>query len=139
MLTLEAYRETGGVGGALARRADGVYASFTPEQQEVARRTFLRLTQPGEGTEDTRRRARLDELASSPADSDEVDAVVRAARRRADADGAAAAASRWVDVSHEALIRGWPRLRRWLDEDRAGLRVHRRLTEATEELGAARP
>jgi WD40 repeat protein len=37
---------------------------------------------------------------------------------------------RWVDVSHEALIRGWPRLRRWIEEDRAGLRVHRRLTEA---------
>lgn len=37
---------------------------------------------------------------------------------------------RWVDVSHEALIRGWPRLRRWIEENRAGLRVHRRLTEA---------
>lgn len=37
---------------------------------------------------------------------------------------------RWVDVSHEALIRGWPRLRRWIEEDRAGLRIHRRLTEA---------
>jgi hypothetical protein len=40
---------------------------------------------------------------------------------------------RYVDVSHEALIRGWPRLRRWLDEDRTGLRLHRRITEAAEE------
>jgi hypothetical protein len=40
---------------------------------------------------------------------------------------------RFLDVSHEALIRGWPRLRRWLDEDRAGLRVHRRITETAEE------
>src|SRR5258706_12197591 len=40
---------------------------------------------------------------------------------------------RCVDVSHEALIRGWPRLRRWLDEDRAGLRLHRRITQAAEE------
>ena len=40
---------------------------------------------------------------------------------------------RYVDVSHEALIRGWPRLRRWLDEDRPGLRLHRRITEAAEE------
>ena len=133
MLTLEAYRETGGVGGALARRADGVFSSFTPEQQEVARRTFLRLTQPGEGTEDTRRRARLDELASSPADSEMVDGVVHAlvdARMLTTGGGAG---EQWVDVSHEALIRGWPKLRRWLDDDRTGLRVHRRLTEATEE------
>ena len=134
MLTLEAYRETGGVGGALARRADGVFSSFTPEQQEVARRTFLRLTQPGEGTEDTRRRARLGELASTPADSEEVDAVVRAlVDARMLTTGGGGGGDQWVDVSHEALIRGWPRLRSWLDDDRAGLRVHRRLTEATEE------
>ena len=30
-----------------------------------------------------------------------------------------------AEVAHEALIREWPRLRRWLDEDRAGMRVHR--------------
>lgn len=40
---------------------------------------------------------------------------------------------RWVDVSHEALIRNWPRLRRWIEEDRAGLRLHRRITEAAQE------
>ena len=38
-----------------------------------------------------------------------------------------------VDVAHEALIRAWPRLRQWLDEDRQGLLVHRRLTEAAQE------
>jgi len=40
---------------------------------------------------------------------------------------------RFLDVSHEALIRGWPRLRGWLDEDRAGLRLQRRITETAEE------
>ena len=40
---------------------------------------------------------------------------------------------RFLDVSHEALIRGWPRLRAWLDEDRAGLRLQRRITETAEE------
>src|SRR5207249_4879344 len=40
---------------------------------------------------------------------------------------------RFLDVSHEALIRGWPRLRRWLDEDRAGLRIQRRITETAAE------
>jgi WD40 repeat protein len=39
----------------------------------------------------------------------------------------------WVEVSHEALIRGWPRLRDWIDKGRAGLRVHRRLTEAADD------
>jgi WD40 repeat protein len=137
MLTLECYRESGGVAGALARRADSVFSSFTPEQQEVARRTFLRLTQPGEGTEDTRRRARFEELASTAAEDEAVDAVVRAlvdARMLTTGGGGGGrGGERWVDVSHEALIRGWPRLRQWLDDDRAGLLVHRRVTEAASE------
>src|SRR6266516_768344 len=41
--------------------------------------------------------------------------------------------SRFLDVSHEALIRGWPRLRGWIDEDRAGLRLQRRINETAEE------
>jgi hypothetical protein len=40
---------------------------------------------------------------------------------------------RYVDVSHEALIRNWPRLRQWLDEDRAGLRLHHRISEVAQE------
>jgi hypothetical protein len=40
---------------------------------------------------------------------------------------------RWVDVSHEALIRGWPRLREWIDKDRAGLQLHHRLNEAAQD------
>ena len=33
-----------------------------------------------------------------------------------------------VEVAHEALLREWPRLRSWLDEDRDGLRLHRHIT-----------
>jgi hypothetical protein len=40
---------------------------------------------------------------------------------------------RWVDVSHEALIRGWPRLREWIDQDRGGRLLHDRLAEAAKE------
>ena len=35
-----------------------------------------------------------------------------------------------VEVAHEALIREWPRLRAWLDEDRDGRRLQRHLTAA---------
>lgn len=76
MLTLEAYRESGGVQGALAARADAVYSSFTPEQQAIARRVLLRLTQPGEGTEDTRRRAKLEELVTHADERAAVESVI---------------------------------------------------------------
>jgi len=131
MLTLAGYRESGGVQGAIAKRAEQVFESLGPAHQELARRTFLRLTQPGEGTEDTRRRAQLAELESGDADvapvlSDLVGARLVTTSR--DETGGEV-----VEVAHEALIRGWPRLRGWIDEDRAGLRVHRRLTEAARE------
>jgi WD40 repeat protein len=135
MLTLEGYRESGGVAGAIAKRADEIYTSFTPEEQAIARRTLLRLTQPGEGTEDTRRRATLGELVLHAGEEQAVEGVVRALvdARMLTTSGDGQADGRWIDVSHEALIRGWPRLRQWLDEDRAGFLVHRRLTEAAQE------
>jgi hypothetical protein len=36
----------------------------------------------------------------------------------------------FLEVAHEALIRNWPQLRKWIDADRAGLRTRTRLTEA---------
>jgi WD40 repeat protein len=135
LLTLEAYRETGGVEGAIAKRADAIFESFDSERQTIARRVMLRLTQPGEGTEDTRRRATLGELVTTPGEAEKVREVVGslADARLLMTDTANEGGSEVVDVSHEALIRGWPRLRRWVEEDRQGLRVHRRLTEAAQE------
>src|SRR5438552_12746275 len=62
MLTLEAYRQSGGVLGALARRADEIYAGLNDEEKEATRQLFLRLVTLGEGVEDTRRRVRTSEL-----------------------------------------------------------------------------
>lgn len=135
LLTLEAYRETGGVEGAIAKRADAVFETFDNERQTIARRVMLRLTQPGEGTEDTRRRATMAELVTRPEEAEKVHEVVRALSdaRLLTAGVGEEGGVEIVDVSHEALIRSWPRLRRWVEEDRQGLRTHRRVTEAAGE------
>ena len=63
VMTLKAYAESGGVRGAIARTADRVYhAELDGAQQEIARSIFLRLTELGEGNQDTRRRVALREL-----------------------------------------------------------------------------
>ncbi len=133
MLTLEGYRQAGGVHGALAQRADDIYQKLTSAQQQIARRALLRLTQPGEGTEDTRRRAFRDELASAEGDDGFDEVLARLVDARLLTTGCDETGADIVDVSHEALIRGWPRLRGWIDMDRAGLLIHRRLTEASRE------
>jgi tetratricopeptide (TPR) repeat protein len=135
MMTLEAYRESGGVQGAIARRAEAIYGAFSAEQQETVRCIMMRLTQLGEGTEDTRRRATTTELITNPCQGDAVEVVVRtmADARLLTVGTDQQNGERLVDVAHEALIRSWPRLRIWIDESRTTLRVHRRITEAAQE------
>ncbi|MGR7023061.1 nSTAND1 domain-containing NTPase [Geodermatophilus sp. URMC 62] len=140
MLTLQGYRDTGGVQRGLADRAEALYAELPLQCQEVARHLLLRLTQPGEGTEDTRRRVSMREVSTGPgADLVEdvvgrlVDARLLSSDADADADADGPDNERWIEVSHEALIRGWPRLQGWIDEDRAGLRIHRNLTASAQE------
>ena len=128
-LTHDAYERIGGVKGALARRAGEVFQSFSPDEQAVTRRILLRLTQPGEGTEDTRRRAPLAELVPFAEAAPTVELIVR---RLAD-ERLLVTEGETVDIAHEALIQGWPTFREWLDQDREALREHRRMTIAAGE------
>ncbi|MDH4136203.1 MAG: TIR domain-containing protein [Anaerolineae bacterium] len=134
-LTFAAYREIGGIQGAIAHRAEAIYADFDAVQQAITRRIMLRLVAPGEGTEDTRRRAQKSELLPTGEQAEATEAVIQtlADARLVTTARDMATGEEQVDVSHEALIRGWPRLREWIDEDRAELRTHRRLTEAANE------
>jgi energy-coupling factor transporter ATP-binding protein EcfA2 len=137
-LTHAAYRAVGGVEGALERRAEMVYEQLSGPDQEICRRVFLRLTQPGEGTEDTKRRASLQELLPVEGRQATIQAVVQRlasaeARLLTTEGGASPGEECFVEVAHEALIRAWSRLREWIERDREALRVHRRLTEAAGE------
>src|SRR5690606_30327870 len=62
MLTFTGYRAAGGVKGAIAHTADSVYGELSQDEQVIARNIFLRLTELGEGVQDTRRRVPLSEL-----------------------------------------------------------------------------
>jgi len=158
-LTVQGYRSMGELSGALQRRADAVYAAFSDEEKWFCRRIFLRLTRPGEGTEDTKRRASFDELIASEAEQATVEEVVHklADARLITTEGRETPAAagvqpreteacespapppgerqppRYVEVAHEALIRGWKQLREWIDADRVGLRLRGRLTEDARE------
>jgi WD40 repeat protein/class 3 adenylate cyclase/energy-coupling factor transporter ATP-binding protein EcfA2 len=131
-MLLRSYFEAGGVSAAIARTAERVYRQeLSAEQQPLARSIFLRLTELGEGTQDTRRRVRLAELIphEQPGNPQQVREVIN---RLADARLVTVSEEN-VEVAHEALIREWPALREWLAADREGLRLHRRLTEAAQE------
>jgi WD40 repeat protein len=130
-LTLSAYEASGGISQALHRRAQVCYEALPPEEREVARLLLVRLTSLGEGREDTRRRVPRSELVFPGIPEARVEHVLRVlsgpgARLIVVDQGS-------VEVAHEVLIRTWPTLRKWLDEDRRELRVQRRLAEAAGE------
>ncbi|MGQ0605161.1 MAG: nSTAND1 domain-containing NTPase [Anaerolineales bacterium] len=128
--TMEGYRASGGVRGAIAETAESVFTDqLNQTQQKLARDVFLRLTELGEGTEDTRRRAALAELVRESEEATQLRAVLNmlAEARLITLNEDSA------EVAHEALIREWQRLHEWLNQDREGLRLHRHLTESVRE------
>ena len=123
-LSLAAYREQGGVRTAVARLAESAYGQLTASQQSVARRTLLRLAETGEGGEPVRRRVPIAEVAPD-GDGDARAVLDTLAARRL-----LTVSESHAEVAHEALLREWPRLRGWLDEDEAGRSLRRHLAPA---------
>jgi WD40 repeat protein len=123
-LTLTGYQAAGGIQGALAQTAETLYTTLSADQQRVTKNLLLRLTVLGEGTEDTKRRISSGDVDLTDPDVRTVLGLLTEARLvTVDTDT--------VELTHEALIRAWPRLRRWLTEDRDRLRTGHQLTEAT--------
>ena len=140
-MTLSGYKESGGVRGAIAKTAETVFRQrLTAAQQPIARMIFMRLTELGESadsdTPDTRRRALFSELITRATDPQTLDAVLRILvdARLITTGVVPPTDTQVVEVAHEALIREWPTLRAWLDQDREGLIRHRQLTQDVNDL-----
>ncbi|MFD9737623.1 hypothetical protein [Umezawaea sp. NPDC059074] len=124
LLTVAGYEAAGGIRDAVARTAEAAYTALRSDRREIARQLFLRLTALGDEGADTKRRVGCDEVdRDDPETALVLDHLARARLLTLGREG--------VEITHEALIRNWPRLRDWLDEDREGLRIHRQLTEAS--------
>ncbi len=76
-LTIGAYRASGGVTSAVAQSADALVETVPSEDRRLLRSVFLRLTELGEGVDDTRRRVPIGELVPQ----DVPDAAVRVSAR----------------------------------------------------------
>lgn len=132
VMTVSGYTAAGGVQGSIAQTAETVFRQrLTPAQQPIARMIFIKLAEMGESALDTRRRAAFSELMTRATDPATIDAVLNilTEARLVTTGTLEPGEVRVVEVAHEALIREWPTLREWLDQNRAGLILHRQLTE----------
>ena len=123
------YAASGGVSGAVARLAERAYRRLSEPQRERARAILLRLSDAEEAAP-VRRRVPLQELeAERDEDTAAALAVLTESRFVTVDEGT-------VEVAHEALLREWPRLRGWLEEDAEGRRLHQHLIHAAAEWEA---
>ena len=134
-MQMSAYEHAGGVHGAVARMAEGAYERLDPDRRRLARRILLRLAGPAEGEAVVRRRVPLVELDSGR-DHRVAEVLTVLAQERLVTIGEGE-----VEVAHEALLREWPRLRGWLEEDAEGRRLQLQLGDAarTWEVGGRDP
>ena len=130
-IDLEHYEAGGGLEDSLARHADEAYHELADARsRRIAEVAFKRLTELGTDGREGRRPSPLVEIAAiSGATVEEVREVIGHFEQPGRSfvtvsnDGV-------VDISHESLIRQWPRLREWVGEEADSRDTYRRLAEA---------
>ncbi|MEV8480240.1 WD40 repeat domain-containing protein [Streptomyces sp. NPDC051173] len=127
-LTLRGYRLTGGLHGSIAQAAERAWAAVNLTDHGLARQVLLRLVRVSPDAQDARRRVTRAELLAALPDSTSVERLL---------DDFATArllilTTDTVELTHEALLSAWPRLREWIEQDRSGLVTHQRLEHDAE-------
>ena len=122
-LTIDGYRASGGIRGAVAKSAELVYEGLTDAERATLHDLLLRLVSVAPDGEPVRNWVPARQLTRGGG-QDLVEVLVRARLVTVD-DGVAA-------LAHESLARAWPRLKEWLEDDLEGQRILRHLAAAAD-------
>lgn len=113
VLTHQAYKQIGGIEEALANHAEAVYAQLCEADRSRAQRVFMQLVHLSERAEATRHLATREEVKE-----ENWDLVTRlASSRLVVTNHNSFTGEETVEIVHEALIRSWGRLERWMEVD----------------------
>ncbi len=137
-VTWRAYQQLEGGRRALANSADAFYEALIPEEQVTVKRILLRMVRPGEGLEVTSNRIRRRTLYEKGEARYRVDQALdklidTRLVRLTEGD---TLDDIQIEIAHEALIRNWPRLVGWLEDERERMRKRFRLTAVAEQWRA---
>lgn len=123
-LTVAGYRATGGIRQAVAQSAESLYDAMDAARRVQLRGLMLRLVWAADDGDPVRTRLPRDKVAADVAHSGLIEQLVSARLVAVDGDT--------LQIAHEALVRVWPRLRGWLDDDAEGQRLLRHLAGAAD-------
>jgi DNA-binding SARP family transcriptional activator/WD40 repeat protein len=123
-LTVDGYRASGGIHGAVAQSAERLYAQVEPGHREALRDLVLRLLSPGSEGEPVRTRVPRRLIGTDPEHERLIEMLVSARLVTSD-DGV-------LEITHESLARAWPRLQGWLEDDVDGRRILHHLSSTAD-------
>ncbi|MBE1591626.1 WD40 repeat domain-containing serine/threonine protein kinase [Nonomuraea angiospora] len=109
-----------------AEVAEAVYGRLSPEDQALVPSALLRMVRSDESAETALREAATRDLVDGARDPAGVQRVLQA---YTDA-GLLVHKGETITLAGAALLRAWPRLRDWVEADRAALSVHHALNRA---------
>ncbi|WP_194822564.1 AAA family ATPase [Micromonospora sp. S-DT3-3-22] len=127
-MTVHHYRQVGGLDRAVTDTAEAVFGELSPIQRSIARKLFFHLVLVQPTAADSRRQAFLSELSDEGQDAELYEVLYRFAHQ-----GLLTVDAETVEITHESLIFTWPRLREWLDADRAGRLLAQRMAVDAQE------
>jgi hypothetical protein len=128
--TLQDYAALKGLKGAIESVSEAVYQEtvHSEEQSESLRRAFLAMVQVSEEDRLMRRPKKLARIAQ-----DLQKTIERFVRGRLLVKSSVEQGEPIVEVAHEAVLTGWPRLAAWIQEVRGDLRLLRQVRLAAAE------
>jgi Novel STAND NTPase 1/TIR domain len=136
-LTHDSYSDIGGISNALQERAENCFKNLRVadgDYLEIARNIFIRLTTPGEGVSDTRRRIGREELDWKNTDSEKINQVIATL---SNSENRLIVTDEFgMEVTHEILIQDCSTIRNWIETARYDIPFMRRLTNSASQWDA---
>ncbi len=132
------YEAIGRLDRALSNHANEAYDELSVEQKRICEIIFKSLTEKGADNRGVRRPTSVAELAAiaqcSPSDIISVVEVFRMKGRTflTPSSSVALDDKTLIDISHESIMRVWDKLKIWVDEESAAVKMYLRLAESAD-------
>jgi tetratricopeptide (TPR) repeat protein len=134
-IAIKNYSAVGGMGQALSIHADEAFEELTSEQKVIAEKMFKRLTEKGAGKREGRLPATVSEIREvANVEEKEILSVIEAFRKEGRSflmppSPTPLTSMTLIDISHESLISGWARLRKWVEDEGDSAKTYARLVD----------
>lgn len=134
------YEAIGRMERALSNHANEAYDELSVDEKSICEVLFRSLTEKGEDNRGIRRPTSIEELSRITESTEEkIKNIVEVFRKKGrtfltPAPGIELHSETMIDISHESLMRVWDKLKVWVEEEAAAVKMYQRLSESADQF-----